>query len=113
MHERRTGEEVLTAIELKDTNLSDPWTAEFLAREVALSPSQLSSLFRAQLGASPAAYLRKIRADRMADPLATTSLTAGEGGAAVGWQDPTFASRSFKHRYGIAPSTFARVYREC
>lgn len=104
--------EVQTAIGLMSTNFSRAWTAEFLAREVALSPSQLARLFRAQLGVSPAAYLRQIRADHMAELLATTSLTVSEAGTAVGWKDPAFASRSFKHRYGVAPSTFARAYRQ-
>lgn len=104
--------EILCAMELLRVNLSRPWTVGQLAHEVALSPSHLARLFQAQLGVSPAAYLRQIRADHMAELLATTSLSISEAGAAVGWQDPAFASRSFKQRYGVTPRTFAKTHRE-
>lgn len=104
--------EILSAMELLRVNLRHPWTVGQLAHEVAISPSHLARLFQAQLGVSPAAYLRQIRADRMAELLATTSLTISEAGAAVGWQDPAFASRSFKHRYGVTPRAFAKMHRE-
>lgn len=104
-------QEILTAIELLRANLSHAWTVGALAIAVALSPSHLARLFQAELGISPAAYLRQVRADRMAELLATTSLTVSEAGAAVGWRDPAVASRSFKLRYGVTPRAFARLHR--
>lgn len=104
--------EILSAMELLRVNLSHPWTVGQLAHEVALSPSHLTRLFQAQLGVSPAAYLRQIRADHLAELLATTSLTMSEAGAAVGWQDPALTSRSFKRRYGVTPRAFAKIHRE-
>ncbi|AZL04297.1 helix-turn-helix domain-containing protein [Brevibacterium aurantiacum] len=62
-------------------------------------------------GRSPAAFLRQLRADRMAELLATTSLTVGEIGAAVGWRDAAVAPRSFKQRYGVAPRIYASSCR--
>ncbi len=103
--------EILNAVRLLRVNLSRTWTVSEIAREVALSPSQLARLFQKQLGVSPAAYLRQIRADRMAELLATTNLTIKEAAAAAGWRDPATAARSFKHRYGVSPRTFARSYR--
>lgn len=99
--------EVATALTLLRADLSQRWRIDDLARAVALSPSQLSRLFRAQVGLSPAALLRQLRADRMAELLVTTSLPVSEAAAAVGWRDPAFASRSFKQRFGIAPSVYA------
>ncbi len=108
---RLPGKEVLTAIALLHEDLGRSWRIDDLAREVSLSISQLSRLFRTQAGISPAAFLRQIRAARMAELLATTSLTVGEAGAAVGWHDLSIASRSFKHRYGVSPSAYASLYR--
>lgn len=105
-------QEIIIAVELLRVNLGHAWTVGELAQEVALSPSHLARLFQAQLGVSPAAYLRQIRADHMAELLATTSLAVSEAGVAVGWQDPAFASRSFKYRYGVTPRAFARFHRE-
>lgn len=103
--------EVTTAIALLRSELARAWGVEELAREVAVSPAHLARLFRTQIGISPAAFLRQLRADRMAELLATTRLTVGEAGAAVGWRDVAMASRSFKQRYGIPPSTYANSYR--
>ena len=103
--------EVLTALSLLRSDLSAPWRIDSLARAVSLSTSQLTRLFRTQVGVSPGAFLNQLRADRMAELLASTHLTVGEAGVSVGWPDPAVASRSFKQRYGLAPSTYANFYR--
>ena len=100
--------EVTLAIALMRADLGRPWRIDVLAREVALSGSQLARLFRAQVGISPAAYLRQLRTDQMAELLATTRLGVGEIASAVGWSDPAVASRAFKQRYGVAPRASAR-----
>ena len=103
--------EIVMATALLRAELGRQWRIEELAREVAVSPTHLTRLFHAQIGISPAAFLRQLRADRMAELLATTSVTVGEAGAAVGWHDLAMASRSFKQRYGVSPSTYASSYR--
>jgi len=104
-------QEVFAALTLLRSEPDRPWRIESLAREIALSPSQLTRLFRAQVGVSPGAFLQQVRADRMAELLAATDMTVGEAGAAVGWADPAIASRSFKRRYGIVPRDYARFHR--
>ena len=103
--------EVLAALSLLRSDLSAPWRVESLARAISLSTSQLTRLFRTQVGVSPAAFLSQLRADRMAELLASTHLTVREAGVSVGWPDPAVASRSFKQRYGLAPSTYANFHR--
>ncbi|WP_342038610.1 AraC family transcriptional regulator [Brevibacterium ammoniilyticum] len=103
--------EVARAISLLRADLSRAWRIDELAREIVLSPSHLARLFRTQVGVSPAEFLRQLRADRMAEVLATTSLTVGQAGAVVGWNDMAMASRSFKQRYGVPPSVYANLYR--
>lgn len=104
--------EVSAAIALLREGLNYPWRIDELARKVALSPSQLTRLFRAQVGVSPAAFLVQLRADRMADLLTTTGLSVGETALLVGWNNLSMASRSFKQRYGVAPSLYARLYHQ-
>lgn len=103
--------EVVSAIALLRAGLSRPWRIAELAQEVAISPSQLARLFRSQVGISPATFLRQLRADRMAELLATTDVTVGEAATAVGWSEAAVASRSFKQRYGVSPRAYARSYR--
>lgn len=104
--------EVARAISLLRADMSRAWRIDELAQEIAVSPSHLARLFRTQVGISPAEFLRQIRADRMAELLATTSSTVGRAGAAVGWNDMAMASRAFKQRYGVPPSAYANAYRK-
>lgn len=99
--------EVTTAIALLRTNLQRPWRLEDLARAVALSPSQLVRLFGSQVGLSPAAFLRQLRSERMAEILISSSCSVGSAAAEVGWRDAAVASRAFKQRFGVTPSSYA------
>lgn len=100
-------DEVTAAARLLHSDPSRAWRIDDLAHAVALSTSQLGRLFRAQIGVSPAAYLARLRTDRMAELLATASLGVGEAALLAGWQNATVASRAFKRRYGVSPRSFA------
>lgn len=102
--------EVADAVALLRQHPDHAWSVEELARRVALSSSQLGRVFHDQLGLSPAAYLRQVRADRMAELLSTRRLGIQEAARAVGWDNPVVASRVFKRRYGVSPRTFASTH---
>ncbi|CAN7385574.1 AraC family transcriptional regulator [Microbacterium foliorum] len=87
--------------------LDHPWTVGELAREVAISESQLSRLFRRELGLSPASFLWQARLDHMAELLVRSRLTVSEAARRAGWINPSAAARAFKRRYGVSPSLFA------
>lgn len=87
--------------------LNRVWTVADLAREVALSESQLNRLFRQDLGVSPATFLWNARTDRMAELLVSSDMTVAEIARTVGWGNPSVASRAFKRRYGLSPRLFA------
>ncbi|MFD1861042.1 helix-turn-helix domain-containing protein [Aeromicrobium camelliae] len=91
--------------------ISRTWSMETLAREVALSPSQLRRLFNSQVGVSPAAYLARLRAEKMAELLATTSMGVTQAARESGWRDATVAARNFKKRYGVSPREYAASFR--
>jgi AraC-like DNA-binding protein len=105
------GPAVLRAIGAIHADPSKPWTVRTLARTVALSESQLSRVFRSEIGTSPGAYLRRFRLAQMARLLATTSLSVGEVATASGWLSRSAASRAFHQRYGVPPSAYAAQRR--
>lgn len=84
------------------------WSVRALASEVSLSVSQLTRLFHEELGIGPAAFLRNLRIDRMAIQLLEDQLSVAEASRATGWSSRSAASRAFKRRYGVSPSSFAR-----
>lgn len=98
--------QVAEATRVLHQHLGRAWTIANLASEVALSESQLTRLFRQDLGISPAAFLWNARADRMAELLSSSDVTITEAARSVGWQNASAASRAFKRRYGLTPSAF-------
>lgn len=104
--------QVARAVALLNSEISRSWRVEQLAAAVALSPSQLARRFRTELGISPAAYLRQLRADRMAELLASTRIPVNEAARAVGWANTTIAARAFKWRHGATPRVFAAHTRQ-
>lgn len=70
----RPRDEVIATIAAMRQDLGRAWRIDELATRVALSPSRLSRLFRTQTGISPAAYLARLRADRMAEVAAVEEI---------------------------------------
>lgn len=99
---------VVTAIKVLRARLTEPWTLSSLANEIHLSRSQLVRAFEAIVGASPMAYLRQMRVERMAQLLASTDVSVAEAGRWVGWMDANYASRRFHAAYDMSPTEFRR-----
>lgn len=98
--------EVVEAARLLADDLNARWTLLCLARAVNVSPSHLSELFRADLGAPPMQYLMELRLQRFAYLLVTTSLRVGEAALRSGWRDAAYAARLFRRRFGLSPSAY-------
>ncbi len=89
-------------------HISDPLSVGKLAHIVALSPSRLSHLFKAQVGDSLAATLLKLRLRHAARFLEFTAQSVNEIALNTGFQSPFHFSRQFKAYYGMSPT----MYRE-
>lgn len=97
---------VVHVARLLESQLAHPWSLDELADRVALNPSHLVRLFRAQTGQSPMAYLSHLRARRAAALLLRTSDPVGQIGAAVGWDDPNYFARRFRAHWECSPSEY-------
>jgi AraC-like DNA-binding protein len=102
----RYRESVAHAVAVLHDRIEASWNLERLAQEIALSPSQLARVFRADTGSSPMAFLQRIRSERMAYLLRTTTLTVASAGRAVGWDDPSYASRRFRAHWSSSPNAY-------
>jgi AraC family L-rhamnose operon transcriptional activator RhaR len=94
-----------------ERDLAAPWTLERLAAPSGLSPGGLARLFTRRVGVAPMAYLGRLRAERAAALLIETDLPVAAIGRRVGWPDPSYASRRFRHHYGLSPARYRARFR--
>lgn len=76
------------------------------ARISRLSRSRMCHLFKAQMGISPAQYVKDLRLETARTLLETTSLSVKEIRAKVGLLDQSHFVRDFNSAYGVPPSQY-------
>jgi LacI family transcriptional regulator len=82
-------------------------------RAVPMARTALERRFKAALGTTPHAHLRKLRIERVKDLLARTSLPVGEIATATGFEHPEYLSAMFRRECGVTPRKFrARFGRQ-
>jgi AraC-like DNA-binding protein len=87
-------------------NLSEKLSLEILAKEVYLSESHLSLLFRTHLRTSPMDYVREARLQKARELLLTTNLQIKEISEMVGFEGQSQLSRAFKKNVGVSPNEY-------
>lgn len=92
------------ALALIHRDARDAWSAEGLAREVAMSRSAFVERFTALVGAPPARYIQGWRLDLAARALRETQAPVARVAEDVGYASEEAFSRAFKRRFGQAPA---------
>ncbi|OUJ70300.1 hypothetical protein BXP70_24715 [Hymenobacter crusticola] len=85
---------------LDDENLD----VETLARELALSRTQLHRKLKALIGQAPGDFIRLVRLQRAHELLVSGAVTVAEAAYQVGYGNPNNFSTSFARHFGYAPS---------
>jgi AraC family transcriptional regulator, L-rhamnose operon transcriptional activator RhaR len=102
---------VPAAAQLLENDIQRAWNLDELAATVSVSPPYLTRLFTAQLGVPPMNYLGRLRAERAAALLIETDLPVAAIGRLVGWHDPNYASRRFRHFFTLSPAAYRTRFR--
>jgi len=87
-------------------DIARPLHIATLARQVNLSPSRFSHLFKRETGQSPARYLHDLRLDYALAFLYDSTMSIKEVMAAIGLNDPSHFARDFSERHGLSPREF-------
>lgn len=85
---------------------SQPMSVETLARQVFLSPSRFSHLFKLQMQQSPMQYLEEFRLDRAAEQLLSKRDSIEQIANSVGFSNAFHFSTRFRRRFGRSPSRY-------
>ena len=92
------------ALALMHQDLCAPWSAEALAREVALSRSAFMERFSSLVGTPPMRYLTAWRLQTAKLQLRETRKTVSQLAHAVGYDSQEAFSRAFKREFGLSPA---------
>lgn len=75
-------------------------------RAVPMARTALERRFKAALGTTPHAHLRKLRMERVKELLVSTTLPVGEVAATTGFENPEYLSAMFRRECGFSPREF-------
>ncbi|MEZ5883090.1 MAG: GlxA family transcriptional regulator [Paracoccaceae bacterium] len=97
---------LLAIVNLMNTHLEDPLTLEELAQVAGYSRRHIERLFTSVLGETPGDFYRGLRLDRGRNLMSTTNMSLLEVATACGFSSVAHFSKSFKARFGIAPTKY-------
>lgn len=105
---------VRIAIAFMEEHLHRELSLEAMARLVHLSSSRFRHLFKAEVGTSPAQYLKLLRIRWAKEMAETTLLSMKQIMRAVGVRDRRHFAQDFKKMYALTPSQYrARYFKTC
>ncbi|ONG50038.1 AraC family transcriptional regulator [Pseudoroseomonas deserti] len=100
---------LLAALEKKPF---EGWTAAAMAAEAGLSTSRLHAVFRAELSATPRAYLAGLRLAHVQRWLAEGEAPIAELAYRGGYADQSALTRAMRRATGLTPAAFRRRAQE-
>lgn len=83
---------------------------ERIAHMVAHSASHISRIFADETGETIVKYLTRIRMEKAAELLRTTSIRVAEISSMVGYATPTYFGQVFRKTYNMTPNTYRERY---
>ncbi|NWG24132.1 MAG: AraC family transcriptional regulator [Pseudorhodoplanes sp.] len=92
------------ALALIHRDMAAPWSAETLARNVALSRSAFADRFTALVGMPPIRYLTVCRLQTARLNLRQIRTTIAKVAHGVGYESEEAFSRAFKREFGVSPA---------
>lgn len=107
-----TGYKAKIQKELEENIANVHFSLSYLAKQMALSNSYLSGLFKTLFGTNFQDYMVKIRLDRAKILLLSTDMKIYEIAAAVGFDDPNYFSATFKKKFNVSPNQFREKMSE-
>ena len=93
-------------------NMAYDWSIKELSAEFGLTTPYFIRCFKREMGESPLSYLSGLRARRAAQLLLHSESSVNCIGSDVGWEEPGYFSRRFRHYFGVSPREYRQKYRD-
>ncbi|SEJ59548.1 Signal transduction histidine kinase [Dyadobacter sp. SG02] len=99
---------LMKAKEIVEANMEDVlFSVEKMAEEMSLSRTQLLRKLKALTGLAPNDFIRDLRLQKAAEMIRQKADTITQIGYAVGFNDQSYFSKSFKKEFGETPTEYA------
>lgn len=97
------------AIAVVENNIGDPlFGIEKMAEEIGMSRSSLQRRIKSSTGFPPSELIRNIRLRKAALMLKSKSDSIAQISFLVGFDDPSYFTKSFKKQFGVPPSEYVQ-----
>jgi AraC family transcriptional regulator of arabinose operon len=103
---------VRRAVRFAVEHLSEPIGVPDFERIMGLHRSQLTALFRGQVGVSPMRFVQDERLRRAAELVAVTALPFQTIAERLGFQSAFYFSNQFRTRYGVSPRNYRKRFEQ-
>lgn len=103
---------ILKACVWINEHLQENFTIQQLADHVALSPSQLSHLFKKQIGSSIIIWKNNQLINQIALELRNSQSPINQLAYQFGFEDPLYFSRLFKKIHGVSPKKYRELWKK-
>jgi AraC-like DNA-binding protein len=100
------------ALALLHQNIAASWTAEALAKEVAMSRSAFADRFTTLVGVPPIRYLTAWRMETAKIQLGETAKSVAQVAYTIGYESEEAFSRAFKREVGVSPAAWRERQQE-
>jgi two-component system response regulator YesN len=92
-------------------NYPEELRLETVAREIHLSPTYFSALFKKMTGCSFAKYLTRVRIAKAKELLENTDISVTDIALQVGFNDPAYFAAIFRREFGLTPLAYRKLKR--
>ena len=96
-------------IDLIHQNISSTITLPWLAKQLNLSSSYLSSLFKQKVGRSISEYVRLVRLEKVKEMISEGKYTIAQISYIMGYCSPTYLSTEFRREFDMSPKEYAKM----
>ncbi len=96
-------------VKIIEENITTTITLPWLAQQLSLSPSYLSSLFKSKVGRSISEYIRFVRLEKVKEMIRESHYTIAQISDLMGYCSPTYLSTEFKREYDMSPKEYAKM----
>jgi transcriptional regulator GlxA family with amidase domain len=109
---KRDERRVAAVARFMEERFAEPCALNDLARHAGLSPFHFLRVFRATTGLTPHQHLVRTRLRAAASSLATGSAPVTDVALAIGFEDLSNFTRSFRAEYRLSPSQYRSRFQQ-